>query len=134
MRGGAPARQAGVSLCDSAFNAELAAGSISSTSLDRYACIALAGVAAEYCSFGMAEGGLQDVRQLDSLLTALAFSQKRADSTVRYAALSTVLMLRRHSDSHLRLARAMEDGLSVAACIAAVEEGAVGELADSPLL
>ena len=82
----------------------------------------------------MAEGGLQDVRQLDSLLTALAFSQKRADSTVRYAALSTVLMLRRHSDSHLRLARAMEDGLSVAACIAAVEEGAVGELADSPLL
>ena len=44
---------------------------MSSSSLDRYTCIALAGVAAEYVSFGQAEGGMNDVQQLDSLLKAL---------------------------------------------------------------
>ena len=49
-------------------------------SLDAAACVALAGVAAEYLLFGSAEGGLDDVRQLDGLLGALGFTQKKADS------------------------------------------------------
>lgn len=46
----------------------MASGTLSSSSLDRYTCIALAGVAAEYVHFGQAEGGLNDVQQLDGLL------------------------------------------------------------------
>ena len=47
---------------------------MTSSSLDRYCCIALAGVATEYLLFGQAEGGLNDVQQLDSLLKALQVS------------------------------------------------------------
>lgn len=50
---------------------QVASGTLSSSSLDRYTCIALAGVAAEYVHFGQAEGGLNDVQQLDGLLKAL---------------------------------------------------------------
>ena len=37
--------QAGTLFCDSAFQREVATGTLSSTSLDRYTCVALAGVA-----------------------------------------------------------------------------------------
>ena len=37
--------QAGTLFCDSAFQREVASGTLSSASLDRYTCVALAGVA-----------------------------------------------------------------------------------------
>ena len=49
----------------------MASGKLTSSSLDWYSCIALSGVATEYLLFGQAEGGLNDVQQLDSLLKAL---------------------------------------------------------------
>ena len=63
--------QAGTQFCDKSFSEEIAKGQISSTSLDRYTCIALAGVSAEYLKYGRAEGGLGDVQQLDALLRAI---------------------------------------------------------------
>ena len=63
--------QAGTQFCDKSFSEEIAKGQISSTSLDRYTCVALAGVSAEYLKFGRAEGGLGDVQQLDALLRAI---------------------------------------------------------------
>lgn len=47
---------------------------MTSTSLDKYCCIALSGVATEYLLFGESEGGLNDVQQLDGLLRALQVS------------------------------------------------------------
>ena len=44
---------------------------MSSTSLDKYCCIALSGVATEFLLYGQSEGGLNDVQQLDALLRAL---------------------------------------------------------------
>lgn len=44
---------------------------LSSSSLDRFTCVALAGVAVEALRFGQAEGGLNDVTQLDGMLRAL---------------------------------------------------------------
>ena len=67
------------------------------------------------------EGGLNDIRQLDALLTGLGFTQKRADSEVRWAALNTVLLLRKHVAAHMALAAAMGARASVPACIAALE-------------
>jgi hypothetical protein len=63
--------QAGCQFCDRSFESEVASGRMSSTSLDHYSCVALAGVVTEYLRFGQAEGGLGDVAQLDRLLQAL---------------------------------------------------------------
>jgi hypothetical protein len=63
--------QAGCHFCDGGFEGEVAAGRISSGSLDKFSCVALAGVVTEYLRFGQAEGGVGDVAQLDQLLRAL---------------------------------------------------------------
>ena len=63
--------QAGTQFCDQDFQREMASGKLTSSSLDWYSCIALSGVATEYLLFGQAEGGLNDVQQLDGLLKAL---------------------------------------------------------------
>lgn len=63
--------QAGTQFCDKSFSDEIAKGKISSVSLDKYTCVALAGVTAEYLKYGRAEGGLGDVQQLDALLRAI---------------------------------------------------------------
>lgn len=72
--------QAGTQFCDADFQKEVATGKVTSGSLDRFCCIALAGVATEYVLYGQAEGGLNDVQQLDSLLKAL---QARPNSPCR---------------------------------------------------
>ena len=66
--------QAGTQFCDSGFQREVASGTLSSSTLDNYCCISLAGVASEYIHFGQSEGGLNDVQQLDNLLRALRVS------------------------------------------------------------
>ena len=66
--------QAGTQFCDKSFAEEIAKGQISSISLDKYTCIALAGVSAEYLKYGRAEGSLGDVQQLDALLRAIGVS------------------------------------------------------------
>lgn len=44
--------QAGTTFCDSEFQKEIASGKLSSSSLDVYSCVALAGVATEWLRFG----------------------------------------------------------------------------------
>ena len=75
---------------DGEFQREVRRGKIGSASLGRFSCVALAGIGMEYVAYGYAEGGVSDVRQLDGMLRALAFSQKKSDSEVRWA------VLRRH--------------------------------------
>ncbi|KAJ8636522.1 hypothetical protein MRB53_010789 [Persea americana] len=90
--------------------------------LNRFSCIALAGVATEYLSFGCAEGGLADINELDGLLKSLGFTQKKADSQVRWAVLNTIFILRRHEGARSKLAEAMTLGKSVGFCIDTIEE------------
>ncbi|WMV17227.1 hypothetical protein MTR67_010612 [Solanum verrucosum] len=90
--------------------------------LNRFSCIALAGVATEYLLFGYAEGGLSDINQLDALLKSLGFTQKKADSQVRWAVLNTILILRRHEKARSTLAEAMTQGKSVGVCIDIIEK------------
>ncbi|XP_061348463.1 uncharacterized protein LOC133293860 isoform X1 [Gastrolobium bilobum] len=96
-------------------------GKLSATTLNKFSCIALAGLSAEYLIYGFAEGGLDDIRKLDSLLKGLGFTQKKADSQVRWSVLNTVLLLRRHEAARAKLAEAMSMGNSVGACIDIVE-------------
>lgn len=113
--------QAGTQFCDGEFQAEVQSGRLSSSSLDRFSCIALAGVATEYLRFGKAEGGVGDVAQLDGLLRGLQFTQKKADGEVRWAVLNAVALLRTHEKAHDALAAAMQRGESVGACIELLE-------------
>ena len=57
--------------CDRQPHTQVAGGMLSSGSLDRFCSVALAGVATEYVRFGQAEGGINDIQQLDGLLRAL---------------------------------------------------------------
>lgn len=89
--------------------------------LNRFSCIALAGVSAEYLLYGFSEGGLDDIRKLDLLLKGLGFTQKKADSQVRWSLLNTVLLLRRHEAARAKVAEALSMGKSVGTCIDIIE-------------
>nr|ABK26568.1 unknown [Picea sitchensis] len=101
--------------------AQVKSGKLSSGTLSNYSCIALAGVAAEYLLFGLAEGGLADIQQLDNLLKSLGFTQKKADSQIRWAVLNTITLLRRHEQARSKLAEAMDFSKSVGDCIDTIE-------------
>ncbi|KAI5424228.1 uncharacterized protein LOC127132317 [Lathyrus oleraceus] len=113
--------QAGTAFVDFEFVEEVNAGKVSATTLNKFSCIALAGVCTEYLIYGFAEGGLDDIRKLDSLLNGLGFTQKKADSQVRWSVLNTVLLLRRHEVARAKLAEAMSAGRSVGSCIDVIE-------------
>uniref|UniRef100_M1AMS0 Stress regulated protein n=1 Tax=Solanum tuberosum TaxID=4113 RepID=M1AMS0_SOLTU len=114
--------QAGTAFVDFEFIEEVNRGKVTATMLNRFSCIALAGVATEYLLFGYAEGGLSDINQLDALLKSLGFTQKKADSQVRWAVLNTILILRRHEKARSKLAEAMTRGKSVGVCIDIIEK------------
>jgi len=113
--------QAGTQFCDSVFVKEVQSGRISASSLEKYTCVALAGVVTEYLRFGQAEGGVGDVMQLDSMFRGLNFTQLKADGEVRWAVLNVAAMLRRHEALHDRLAEGMQRGASVGELIQMIE-------------
>ncbi|KAK6911487.1 hypothetical protein RJ641_023580 [Dillenia turbinata] len=114
--------QAGTAFVDFEFLEEVNAGKVTATMLNRFSCVALAGVATEYLLYGYAEGGLSDINQLDLLLKSLGFTQKKANSQVRWAVLNTILTLRRHEKARSKLAEAMSSRKSVGSCIDLIEE------------
>lgn len=113
--------QAGTTFVDYDFQEEVSTGKLSSQTLNKFSCVALAGVATEYLRYEVAEGGLADILQLDAILKGLTFTQKKADSQVRWAVLNTVSILRRHFGLQAKLAAAMSAGKSVADCILLIE-------------
>ena len=120
--------QAGCAFCDGAFQREVARGKIGSGSLGRFSCVALAGISMEYVAYGFAEGGVADVRQLDGMLRALAFSQKKSDSEVRWAVLNTISILRRHEGTVRKLSERMAAGASVGECIRLIEDNLIEDV------
>ncbi|KAI3942924.1 hypothetical protein MKW92_046070 [Papaver armeniacum] len=76
-------------------------GKLSSKMLDRFSCIALAGVATEYLLYGYSEGGLSDIYQVGCT---------KHDSTFG-----------RHERVRLKVAEAMSSRKSVAFCIDTIE-------------
>lgn len=114
--------QAGTAFVDFEFVEEIGTGKVSAKMVNKFSCIALAGVATEYLMYGHSEGGLADIDKLDKLLKGLGFTQKKADSQVRWAVLNTVLILRRHERTRSLLAEAMASGKSVGCCIEVIEK------------
>lgn len=62
------------------------------------------------------------MEQLDGLVKSLGFTQKKADSQVRWSVLNTILLLRRHEIARSKLAQAMSKGESVGSCIEIIED------------
>lgn len=120
--------QAGTTFVDYDFQEEVSSGKLSAQTLNKFSCVALAGVATEYLRYEVAEGGLADILQLDAILKSLSFTQKKADGQVRWAVLNTVSILRRHFGLQAKLAAAMSAGKSVGDCILLIEN----ELSGSP--
>lgn len=114
--------QAGCLFCDGDFQRAVRSGKLRSSELDSFACVALAGVAAEVMCFGRAEGGAADVAQLDGILRALGFDQTKATKQVRWTVLAVTLLLREFRDVHAALADAMDRGASVSECVALIED------------
>lgn len=114
--------QAGTQFCDKEFTDEIQSGKLSSSSLDRFTCVALAGVVTEYLRFGQAEGGIGDVLQLDGMFRALGFSQMKADGEVRWAVLNVATILRKYEALQVRIAKAMEEGKSVGSIVKMIDE------------
>ncbi|KAF9605283.1 hypothetical protein IFM89_015899 [Coptis chinensis] len=100
---------------------------VSSKNLNRFSCVALAGLAAECIVFGYSEGSFCDVEKLDELLKWLGYTDKEAKSLVRWAALNDALILSRHCDVRAKLADAMSSGWSIGYCIDAIENALVGK-------
>ncbi|CAI7760442.1 unnamed protein product, partial [Closterium sp. NIES-53] len=88
QRYGALNVQAGTTFLDLDFQEQTGTRQIKSDMLDAVSCVALAGVCAEYLQFGVAEGGISDIQQLDFLYKSLGFTQSKSDDVVRWAVLN----------------------------------------------
>eukprot|EP00892_Ulva_mutabilis_P006965 jgi/Ulvmu1/4640/UM002_0371.1 len=115
--------QAGCRFADEEFNQEVQSGKVKASSLNKFSCVALAGVCSEYIKYGGAEGGKSDIQQLDVMLKGLQFTQKKADLEIRWAVLNVISILRRHSTVHESLAHAMSQQATIGDCIQCIEAG-----------
>ena len=99
--------QAGCRFADAAFSQQVAAGKLKASSLQRFACVALAGVCSESEKLGKAEGGTSDILQLDGMLRALQVRLLQRRDLIRSKQLQVPDNLTTHAHSqHSLTARA----------------------------
>ncbi|GLT95033.1 hypothetical protein SLE2022_127390 [Rubroshorea leprosula] len=117
--------QAGTASVDFEFLGEVTTGKVSAM-LNRFSCIALAGVATEYLLYGYAEGGLADINKIQKFLPKMFMYQhslcKVHTEESRFPSKMvctehTVLLLRPHETARAKLADAMSLGKSVGSCL-----------------
>ncbi|GMH13183.1 hypothetical protein Nepgr_015024 [Nepenthes gracilis] len=97
----------------------------SSKTLNKYSCIALAGLAAEYLEFEHIRGFESDVNKLYDTLKWLGYTDAEAKSHMRWAVLNNVFILYRYRATTTRLAEAMASGMSIGLCINTIEESLI---------
>nr|GMD10750.1 uncharacterized protein LOC109155320 isoform X1 [Ipomoea batatas] len=89
--------------------------------LNRFLCVTLGGLVAEYLEFGYSELLHSDVEKLDKVLKWLYSREDDADLHLRWAAINSLVMLIGYGEARLRLAEAMSLGRSVGCCIDTIE-------------
>ncbi|CAJ1405758.1 unnamed protein product, partial [Effrenium voratum] len=75
--------QAGTVFLDEAIQREMQSGQVSGKTLDSFVGVALGGIAAEYVTYGQANGGMSDIIQLEALFDALKFDQNQTNVLLR---------------------------------------------------
>lgn len=94
---------------------------VSSKTLNRFMCVILGGLVAEQLGFGNSELMHSDVEKLDRVLKWLGFNVTETCSRIRWAATTTVLILRQHDKVTPKLVEAMALGQSIGSCIEVIE-------------
>ncbi|KAI3506356.1 hypothetical protein L1887_28713 [Cichorium endivia] len=94
---------------------------LSSTVLNKFLCVIVGGLVAEYMSYGYSKGHHGDVEKLDMVLKWLQFTEDEANGLIRWAVLNTLMILRSYSEARLALVEAMTRGRSIGNCIDVIE-------------
>jgi len=111
----------GTVFCQTSFQRELEAGTLSGKSVDKFVCVKLAGIVQEYLMFKGAQSGAANLESVEGLFEALKFDPRRSNDETRYAIINIVGLLKKHKEAHTALAKAMARGSSVGECIAIIE-------------
>jgi hypothetical protein len=92
-----------VCFADQALEAELDAGQISETTIDRYCRVWLAGAAAEHIVVGSVEGAGDDRQKVSWLLSRCAYSAQQRKTKESWAAMQAKSMIEQHRTTYDRL-------------------------------
>jgi hypothetical protein len=90
--------------------------------LDRFCTVWMAGIAAEQLAYGNAEGGADDVRQLQTALKLAGLSEINYSQKERWAKLQATNLLERNQEAYQALVEAMERRASVEDCCLAIQQ------------
>lgn len=113
--------QGGVTIEDHQFTSQLNEANLNTHILDRYCTIWMAGIVAEELVFNDAVGGLDDKQKLAAILQGLGLSELAYTQKKRFYALQAKNLIQENWSAYQALVKAMGLGLSVSACIEAIE-------------
>ncbi|MBD1911074.1 MULTISPECIES: ATP-dependent Zn protease [unclassified Leptolyngbya] len=112
----------GVQFDTTELDAELNQGKLSSTLIDRYCIVWMAGIAAETLTYGSAEGGAGDREQIQLLFNVLKRPASEATQKERWAILQAKTLLQEAQDVYEPLVEAMRSRQPVSICQQLVSE------------
>ncbi|HHP7244684.1 MAG TPA: ATP-dependent Zn protease [Elainellaceae cyanobacterium] len=112
----------GVSFDSQELDAQLESGALSSSLVDRYCKVWMAGIAAETLTYGNAEGGEDDRQKMRILWTQLRRPMQECNLKERWSALQAKTLLETHHTAYEALVNSMEQGKSVEACLQILEQ------------
>jgi hypothetical protein len=105
-----------------ALEQEIAQGKLSVQTVDRYAKVWMAGIAAEELLYKTAEGGIDDRQKLRFLWSALKRPMAEADQKERWSKLQAKNLLSANEAAYQALVEKMKERASVAECYEAIAQ------------
>lgn len=112
----------GVSFDDQELAAQLEKGTLSAQMLDRYCTVWMAGGVAEELVYGNTEGGTDDLRKINTVLTPLRFSAKDRVQKQRFCGLQARTLLQNNWSAYEALVTTMQKRADVTECCRAIEQ------------
>jgi hypothetical protein len=115
---------AGTLFFDPDFSRQAMAGKVTSTTVDRYSMIVMAGIAAEAAAYGQAEGGASDEQAIVQLLVTMtrpSWTLPRVQDQARWGVVQASLLLKEHARAYEALVTALARNAPLGECVAAIE-------------
>ena len=112
----------GVSFDDQELASQLEKGTLSAQMLDRYCTVWMAGGVAEELVYGNTEGGTDDLRKINTVLTPLGFSAKDRVQKQRFCGLQARTLLQNNWSAYEALVNTMQQRADVVECYQAIKQ------------